>query len=184
MSLTHADILKLLQPIELGGENGAENRIDGGYLDDAETAAESLINEMYPDTAYKTLSSWERVYDLVPSDGATIQSRRDAIVQKIRARGGLSRAYFIALAAVHGWTITIDEFYPSMCGWTRCGDNLCDAGSLWVWRVNVAGKSIYNARAGSSAAGERLLWWVSNSDLENLITRLKPAHTVVLFSYA
>lgn len=183
MSLAHADILKLLQPIELGGDNDAEIEIDGGYLDAAETAAEGLIDEMYPDAAYEILTSWERVYNLVPSDGATIQSRRDAVLQKIRSRGGLSRAYFIALAAVYGWTITVDEFYPSMCGWMRCGDNLEDEAARWVWRINAPNKAIYYARAGVAAAGERLLWWVPNDELEDLINRLKPAHTVALFSY-
>ena len=181
--MNHADVLKLLCPVSIDGDFDDDIAIEGAHLDAAAESAAVLLNEIFPDLAYQTLTSWERVYNLIPSDGATIQSRRDAVIQAIRARGGLSRAYFIALAAIHGWTITIDEFFPSMCGWTRCGDYLAGEEFKWIWRINAPEKAIYQARAGISAAGERLLWWVPDIELENLFNRLKPAHTIVLFNY-
>ena len=181
--MNHADVLKLLCPVNIEGDFAADAAIEGLHLDTSAESATGLVNEIYPDQAYETLTSWERIYILIPTDDATIQSRRDAVIQAIRARGGLSRAYFIALAAIHGWTITIDEFFPSMTGWSRFGDYLMGEEYKWLWRINASSRAIYQARAGVTAAGERLLWWLPDIDLENFFNRMKPAHTVVVFNY-
>jgi uncharacterized protein YmfQ (DUF2313 family) len=182
--MDNADVLKLLFPLpELGGVFQDDILLEGRELDAVQASAEQLLKEMHPDTAYYLLGSWERVYKLTPSSDDPLQARRDAVIQKMRARGGLSRAYFIALAAVYGWTITIDELLPFMCGWNRCGDSLYIEGVRWIWRVNVSGQAVYSFRAGLSAAGERLTWWVADTVLESLFTELKPAHTYVIFNY-
>jgi uncharacterized protein YmfQ (DUF2313 family) len=176
-------MLRLLSPIELAGVFESDIDLEGAALDAVQESAEALLEEMYPDTAYELLADWERVYDIVPADGATLQSRRDAVVEKMRARGGLSRAYFIGLAAMHGWIITIDEMRAFTAGVSRCGDRLYVPGVRWIWRVNVGSQAIYRFRAGESTAGERLTWWVPNTELEDLLTELKPAHTAVIFNY-
>ncbi len=182
--MDNADVLKLLFPLpELGGVFQDDIDLEGRELDAVQTSAEQLLKEMHPDTAYYLLDSWERVYKLTPSSDDPLQVRRDAVIQKMRARGGLSRAYFIALAAVYGWTITIDELQPFMCGWNCCGDSLYIEGVRWIWRVNVSGQAVYSFKAGLSAAGERLTWWVADTVLESLFTELKPAHTYVIFHY-
>ena len=108
----------------------------------------------------------------------------NAVISKLRAHGGLSRSFFIALAAYYGITITIDEMLPFMCGWNRAGDSVYIPDTRFIWRVNAtgAGRSLYPFRAGTSFSGERLLWWKSTV-LESLFNLLKPAHTFVTYNY-
>lgn len=184
--MNHADILKLLFPLELKGVFDADIAIEGAHLDAAAASAGELLKEIYPNSTSRCIADWERVCGITPLSSATIAARRDAIIQKLRAKGGQSRQFYIDLAAYYGITITIDEFVPSMCGWTRAGDRLFGSDIRYVWRVNVTGpgRVLYYAHAGSSRAGERLLWWQTNSMLENLINALKPAHTYVVFTYS
>ncbi len=182
--MTHEDVLNLLFPVQLTGMHAADVSLEGAALDEAQTSSELLITEMFPDVAHDLLTDWERVCALIPIDDAPLQTRRNAVLKKMREIGGLSRAYFIALAASSGWTITIDELLPFMAGWGRCGDRLYEEEVRWIWRVNVSGQGAYSFRAGSSVAGERLSWWTPNIELETLLEELKPAHTVVIFNYA
>src|SRR3972149_2523666 len=66
-----------------------------------------------------------------------IAERRASILAKIRAIGGLSPAYYIAIAAALGYTITIEEFTPAWCGLAVAGDPCGDQGVLFYWMVNV-----------------------------------------------
>jgi uncharacterized protein YmfQ (DUF2313 family) len=182
--MNHSDVLKLLFPVELSGIHDTDMAIDGGALDDTQTSAETLLMEMFPDMTSELIASWERVYGVIPAADATLQSRRNAVVAKIRNRRGLSRQYFINLALCMGWTITIDELLPFMSGYGRSADYLYVPECRWIWRVNVAGSAVSWFRTAMSAAGERLTWWISNATLEELFNDLKPAHTYVLFNYS
>lgn len=181
--MNHRDTLRLLFPAELTGVFDDDTALEGKHLDTVQASAECLLDEMFADRAYNLLTDWERVCALIPDPDAPLQARRDAVVKELRERGGLSRAYFIDLAASFGWVITIDELLPFMCGWGRCGDALCIEGVRWIWRVNVSGQAAYLFRAGISAAGERLCWWIADMALEGLFNDLKPAHTYVIFNY-
>jgi uncharacterized protein YmfQ (DUF2313 family) len=183
--MVHSDVLKLLfpLPVEADGVLADDFSLEGGQLDAAQSSAEALLLEAFPDQSTALLASWERVCGIVPGDDDPLQARRDAVVRILRSIGGLSRAYFITLAAVFGWTITIDEYLPFIAGWNRCGDYLYEEHVRWIWRVNVSGKAVYPFRAGLSAAGERLTWWVPNTVLETLFEELKPAHTHAIFNY-
>ena len=178
------DVLKLLFPAEIVGGFDADIELEGKQLDNAQASAERLLWEYFPDNALDLLGAWERVCGLVPAADAPLQMRRNAVIKKLQALGGLSKAYFIGLAASLGWTITIDEFLPFMSGWNRAGDTLYEAAVLWIWRVNVPGQAVYSFRAGVSAGGERLAWWIPNTDLEEMFNDLKPAHTAVIYNYA
>ncbi len=182
--MSHSDVIKLLLPLELAGVSEADIAREGQVLDDVELEAQELLREMFPDRSARCLTDWERVCALVPASDATLQSRRDNVVRKIRERGGLSRRYFIALAAAMGYTITIEELQPFMAGWGRAGDPLYEEKVRFIWRVCVAGQAFYYYRAGLSAGGERLLWWPSVTALEDLFNDLKPAHTFIIFDYS
>ena len=181
--MSHSDVLKQLFPIELGGVFDDDAAIEGKYLDEVQTSAETLLREMHPDQAYETITDWEREYGLTPEADAPLQSRRDAIVKKRRELGGLSRAYFIALAASIGWEITIEEPQPFMAGVSRCGDRVYAQGVVWIWIVTTQSRPYYSFRAGVSCAGERLGWNPGDSALETLLNELKPAHTFIVFNY-
>jgi len=182
--MSHRDVIKLLFPIELAGVSDGDIALEGAILDDVEAQARELLEEMFPDRSFTCLTDWERVCGLKPVEDATLQSRRDNVIRKLRERGGLSRASFIALAAAMGYTVTIEELQPFMAGWGRAGDPLYEEEVRFIWRVNVAGQALYYYRAGLSAAGERLLWWPSVTALEDLFNDLKPAHTYIIFDYS
>lgn len=132
--------------------------------------AEKLIDEIDPRTTSELLLEWEAIAGLPdPCTGPldTLQARRLALITKIANLGGQSRAFFIALAATLGYTITIDEKVD---------------GLPHKWRVNAPAVTIRTFKAGRSRAGDPLRDW-GNALLECAITRLKPAHTTVVFGY-
>ncbi|OGQ60734.1 MAG: hypothetical protein A3J24_06365 [Deltaproteobacteria bacterium RIFCSPLOWO2_02_FULL_53_8] len=103
----------------------------------------------------------------------------------IRATGGMTRDYYIGLAAALGYAITIEEFMPFMAGWSEVGvDSLYTEDSVYVWQVNVLNSNTpeYRFEVGVSRAGDRLLYF-SDVFFEALFNRLKPAHTAVVFAY-
>lgn len=131
--------------------------------------AESLLAEADPRSTAELLPEWETTAGLpdpcvdVPQ---TVEQRRAALLARLLATGGASRAYFIAVAAAHGYTVTIDE--PA----------------LHTWRITASvSTAIVPFRAGLSTAGEPLRAFGDDA-LECLFNRIKPAHTAVLFAYA
>jgi uncharacterized protein YmfQ (DUF2313 family) len=182
--MNHRDTLRLLFPAEITGVFEDDTALEGKHLDTAQVSAEGLLEEMMADRAYNLLTDWERVCALIPDPDGTLQARQDAVVRILRSRGGLSRAYFIDIAASFGWQITIDELLPFMCGWNRAGDILYEDSVRWIWRVNVSDYAAYSFRTGLSCAGERLTWWLPIPVLEELFNDLKPANTYVIFNYS
>lgn len=180
--MNHVDILKLLFPAEIAGVFEADIETEGAQLDAAQVSAEDMLKEMFADVTYRLLTDYERVYGLTPGDDDPLQVRKKALLRKIHKLGGLSRAYFISLAADYGSEITIDEFAPFMCGWSRAGDTLNPSEVIWMWRVTAPETTEYLFRAGESVAGERLGWWQAGI-LEDIFGELKPAHTVLYFTY-
>lgn len=145
-----------------------------------------LINEAFPDTTSQLLPNWERVTGL-PDEcsvlGDTYEIRRANLIAKLRATGGQSPAYFIDVASALGYTITITEFTPFRVGIDTVGEGLRGTDWWFAFQVNSALNTITWFRAGLSAAGEALAVW-GNDRLECVINKLKPAHTVALFSYS
>ncbi|MDP2166775.1 MAG: DUF2313 domain-containing protein [Thermodesulfovibrionales bacterium] len=170
----HKDVLRLLFPLELGGVFDADLELEGKHLDDAEGRAGDLLNETFPDEALELMPDWERVYELSP--GETLQERRDRLVAKIKELGGLSREYFIAIAAALGYTIEIIEYGPFRAGVGRAGDPVGD-GNQWIWKVKGVSQNTYYFRAGQSTCGERLGGALAG--LEAVLDELKPAHTAI-----
>lgn len=134
-----------------------------------------LVEEADPRTATQTLSEWERLLGL-PDDAVvtipvTDAARRLAIVQKLTASGGQSRAFFQALALACGYTVTItDGFSAEVCraGVSRAGARVYGLERAYYWRVTVQ-------PPGGSA--------LSHAELEAIIRRAAPAHTTLSFVY-
>lgn len=147
--------------------------------------AEALIEEADPRTTAEMLTDWERVAGLPdPCSGLaeTVQERRAAVVAKLTSRGGQSIAFLEALAAAYGFTVTVSEFRPFRAGINRAGDPLNGEWWPYVFQINAPETTITYFRAGQSAAGEPLRKW-GNELLECVISRVKPAHTDVIFAY-
>lgn len=148
--------------------------------------ADQLVVEAIPSTTTELLPDWERVAGLPDNCSGsladTVQGRRRDLVAKLNSLGGQSKAYFIALAAQLGFTISIEEFRPFRAGLSGAGDSLTNGDWAFTWRVNGGSVPIIRFRAGQSSAGEPLASW-GNSALECRFNQLKPAHTHIIFSY-
>lgn len=155
-------------------------------LADVEATAEAMMEEIDPRTATLLLPDFERVLGPDPCgrDASTmsLQQRRGLAHQRWTARGGASRAYFIAMAAKRGVAITISENRVSMAGGLVAGDELVESPEQFIWTVHLAllGETLFEA--GSGQAGDRL-YDIVLSDVECDIRRARPAHTEVTFSY-
>lgn len=145
----------------------------------------ALLTEAYPGTAFELLDDWERICGLPePCTGAptTIKARRDAVLEKLSRVGGQSRAFFINIASIVGYDVTITEFRPFLCGINTSGDACYSEEWRFVWQVNAPEVTVYPFYSGGNSSGDRLRSW-GNELLECIINRLKPAHTHVIFAY-
>jgi uncharacterized protein YmfQ (DUF2313 family) len=129
---------------------------------------ERLYLEADPRSTSELLPEWEATVGLpdgcIPGGGSTEQ-RRAAVNARLLALGGASESYFIGLAAAYGYTVTIT--YPAQ----------------HHWRVHSpSAVSITTFKAGRSRANDPLRSW-GNQQLECLLNRVKPAHTVLEFAY-
>lgn len=142
-----------------------------------------LVDEADPRTTVELLPEWERAFGLPDpcvDQPDTYGERIDALVEKVTRIGGQSPAYYIAVAARLGYTVTITEFDPFTFASTF--DELL-YGQDWqfAWQVNAPEETVRFFEF-TSGFDEPLADW-GNGPLECVINRLKPAHTYVLFAY-
>jgi uncharacterized protein YmfQ (DUF2313 family) len=172
-----------------------------GYVDSR--AADLLETETDPRSAFETLPEWERAFGLPDpcvAEPLTIGDRQKALVAKMTTEGGQSRAFFIALAATLGYTISIREYSPFMCGVSQVGDTrpTGTAGEpfrweigppemrfYWTVKVGVVRLTWFRVGGGGGQTGvDPHLRIALATDLECVLRRWKPAHTDVLFDYS
>jgi uncharacterized protein YmfQ (DUF2313 family) len=174
-----------------------------GFVDGR--AADLLERESDPRKTIELLPDWERNWglpDKCVAEPLTIGDRQAALVAKMTLLGSQARAFFIAAAARIGYTVTIREFAPFMCGISRCGnttrENTNSGGDIFrprweigppemrfYWTVLVGAVRLVWFRSSAGQAGvDPHLRIALATDLECLIRRWKPAHTDVLFDYS
>jgi uncharacterized protein YmfQ (DUF2313 family) len=134
-----------------------------------------LVEESDPRTATETLDEWERVLglpdDTVTAVPTTTAGRRLAIVQKLIRQGGQNAAFYVALAAACGYSVTVHDDYGATlfrAGHGRSGSRCYGPAWAYTWRLDV-----------SAPAGTAL----THAELEAIINRAKPAHTTVIYNY-
>lgn len=178
--------LALASKFDDGTELGATIEALSVEVSRADCRATALIDEILPDTTTELLADWERVLGLpescVPNAFATIQQRRAMVLFKLLLIGRQDPQFYIDLAAVLGFTITITEFSAARAGVLRTGERLIGPDWLFWWQVNAPLNTITYFRAGQSTAGEALAQW-GNDGLECVLNKYKPAHTRIIFSY-
>lgn len=180
--MLHSAVLKSLLPLGLGPISDSDLEIEGGHLDSAQNRTADLLQEMSPDNTHELLSDWERVYGLTPAIGEPVLLRQQKLVLKLRELGDIKLPYFVALADMLGYSISIEQLTPFMSGWSRAGDRIGED-LWWVWQITVLEKPAYSFRSGSSAAGETLGWSPAGAALEALFNDLKPADILMQFIY-
>lgn len=167
-------------------------------------AADLLITESDPRSTLEMLPDWEAAFglpDACVAEPLSITDRRNALVARMTALGAQSRAFFIGVAAALGYTITISEYSPFMCGVSQCGDtrpvapaNPTDSDYRWQvgdptirfwWRIHILGSKTRWFRAGTGQCGVDPMVRIGlATDLDCIIKRWKPAHTDVVFDYS
>ncbi|MGZ4959338.1 MAG: YmfQ family protein [Methylomonas sp.] len=188
--MKHVDVLmQLLPPVSYDATSpvlGVELSAVGNQLDLAMANADQLRSEMYPDTCSVTLLDWERNYGL-PDPCVTIQQtvdqRKAALISKVNAQSGQSRAYFIALSEAMGYPgATIDEFAPMTCS-DDCNSSLYSDADRFVWQINLpaATGGVFVATCNSDCNSSLQSW--GDEAIECRINKFKPAHTSVIFAY-
>lgn len=147
--------------------------------------AEQLLREANPRTTLELLPDWERVAGLpdtcTPASPRTLEQRRAALVQKLSSLGGQSRAYFLALCAVLGFNVTITEFDLHTCR-SDCAAGINSLNWRFAWRINVAQAQTISYQTVSDSCVTPLASW-GNAEFECVLSRLKPAHTLLIFAY-
>jgi uncharacterized protein YmfQ (DUF2313 family) len=167
-----------------------------GYVDGR--IADLLERESDPRATLEMLADWERNFglpDKCVAEPLTIGDRQKALVQWMTIEGAQSREFFIAVAARIGYTITIREYSPFMCGISRCGEHVDEVGDplwqlgplemrfYWKIRVGLARLTWFRVSKGQTGVDPHLRIALA-TDLECLIRRWKPAHTDVVFDYS
>lgn len=147
--------------------------------------ADDLLDEADPRTTLELLEEWERLAGLpdpcVTGD-QTIGQRRAALASKLTMQGGQSRAYYITLAEVLGYTdATIDEYRPMTCV-DDCNDALYSVGDRFCWTINLPSDGGVFVMNSESPCDSPLRAW-GDEVIECRINQYKPAHTTVIFAY-
>ncbi|KNC92536.1 YmfQ family protein [Trabulsiella odontotermitis] len=182
------NLLRALLPPVSYDPNGkylsAELQAEANLFDEVKASAARALGSVTPFYATVTLSDWERIYEITPREGATQQERLQKVLFRMAQTGGLSIPYFINLAAVLGYKITITEPRSFQAGISRSGERLYIDDVRWVWQVNIIGSETprYRFRAGASAAGDPLLTY-GEPLVEAAFVDLKPAYTYCYFTY-
>lgn len=146
--------------------------------------AGTLMDETDPRTCFETFLQWEAAFGLPDScvgAGQTDAQRRAALIARVTGLGGQTAAYYVAVAAALGYTVTITEFSPFDVEDT-VDDPLIGDEWAYAWQVNGPLNTVVEFTT-DDGADEPLAQW-SNVPLECVLTRLKPAHTYILFSYS
>lgn len=143
-----------------------------------------LVDEADPRDTYELLADWDRVAGLpdtcLAGAAQSTAERRAALVARLTTIGGQTPAYFVALAASLGYTVTVSEYRPYRVN-SAVNDPICSELWIFVWQVNSALDTVRRFTV-QGAVDDPLAAW-GNAMLECAISRLKPAHTKVLFAY-
>jgi len=192
-------------------------------------AADLLEQESDPRKTLELLPDWERNWGLPDpcyEEPQSIGERQRALVMRMTIQGAQSREFFIQIAAMLGYVITISEYRVWVVGIDRCGDSriygtapelpaldpwglpivdprgvpvaegqlsewpsygLGPPGNRFYWTVHVDQTKLIWFRVGSGGGQTGIdphLRIGRADDLECLLNRWKPAHTIIIFDYS
>ena len=149
---------------------------------------EDLLQERNTFTTYELLTDHE--LDLgIPDEcvdlADSIAERRIYANAKLTYFGSQSKDDFITLADSLGYTVTITEFAPFITGVAGAGDPVHDEEAIFNWLVtiSVADPTIIYFTAGSSEAGDLLVYFFGLDILICAFEKYSPAHTHLLWDY-
>jgi len=170
---------------------------------------QDFLREIDPNQTLELIEDWEQslgLPDECSPDNQDYIERREQIVQKLTALGGMSKAYLEFLANQLGYNITIKDYTPFRTdgrrgrvgnrltnserlrwkfrvGINRVGQVINSWGWLYYFEVSIPATEATKFRVGTSRVGERLVVY-SNPVLECTLMKHKPAHTAIFFTYS
>lgn len=147
--------------------------------------ANELLVEAFPPTSDELLPEWESTLGLpdpCAGEQPTLDQRRNQVKARLANSGGQSLPFFISYAANLGFSVTITQYTPFRMGQQRMGDQLGSPDWAFTWAINAPAFSVVPFTMGQSAMGDALRSW-NNAVLECEFNEIKPAHTVLLFTY-
>lgn len=163
----------------LHGQSDELSRVDG--------RSEDLVFERDTRNTNELLTDWERdlgLPDECSQDGATVSERRKEVNAKFTQKGRQDKQYFVDIALALGWTITITEYTPFICGVGVSGEFCGDSEVIFQWTINVnATETTIFFTSGSSESGDPLSELAGVETLICTMNRLKPAHTQLFFQF-
>ena len=143
----------------------AQLTAESDALGDALTELEAVGNAIFPASAGDYITDWERVYNLTPAEGATMDDRVQAVEAAMADLGGQSIPYFVRLAALYGVDATVSTFRTPVVGLLNAGDPIYSGDWPFTWRVDAP------------------LTSYENLAMESQITTRRPGNTDVIFGY-
>jgi len=157
----------------------------GSSMRAVERLAMSLVAQFDPLLADEVLEDWEQLYDL-PDECLDTPVGKEQRRQRVNMRrlmlGGATPEYFRQMVIGLGYPdARIDEFRPFRAT-SKCTAAINQGGWRFAFRVNVvASANIVQATATSKCTAPLRAW--GDPGLLCLLSRYKPAHTVVLVGY-
>lgn len=146
---------------------------------------DDLIKENDPRTTSEMLLDWERNFglpDACLTTAAGVEERRRRLHQRVSWRGGQSAAFFIDLLDSLGYPgSTITEFRPMRAN-SKCNAALNQGGWRYAWRVNVPVNTDVKRLTVNGRCNEPLASF-GDPGLTCLLSKYKPAHTILFVSY-
>jgi uncharacterized protein YmfQ (DUF2313 family) len=172
-----------------------------GFVDGR--AADLLEIESDPRKTLELLPDWERAWGLPDPcfpDKTSIDERRDMLMLIMTLLGGQSVAFFELVSSWVGNEIKVREWAPFMCGISECGDTRYQYDNTGAYRWYIGrpeNRFVWSVRADTAV----LEWFrcgtpysqcgvhphlkiVTESPIDCLLQRWKPAHTRLVFDYS
>lgn len=164
----------------------AEAAATAAVLQDALNSTDDVLIEHQPESAAEALADWERNYNLpdacVGGASAPVSLRRLNLLARINGLGDLSRDYMLGLAEMLGYPYsTIIEFGGMTCE-DPCDSSVTGEEFIGVWMLRTVLLTGIQTMTCESPCDAQLRSW-GNTQLECVIRRHKPAHTIVHFAY-
>lgn len=145
----------------------------------------NLLIDAFPSTSVQLLPQWEAALGLPdPCAGAspTLAGRQSQVVARFAGSGGQSVPYFIGYAKSLGYTVTVTEYTPFRVGQQRMGCQLGTQDWAFTWQINAPAETVTYFSMGQAYMGQALESW-GNAVLQCELSEIKPAHTVLIFTY-
>jgi uncharacterized protein YmfQ (DUF2313 family) len=179
-----------------------------GYVD--ARAADFLERESDPRKTLEMLDTWEFNWGLPDPcyrQAQTIDQRHQLLLFKMTLLGAQDRQFFIDMAAWLGYEITITEYAPFMAGVSQAGDTrgminwndtpgqhpevidyrwqIMAPEGRFYWTVHIINAPLtwFRSAAGQAGVDPHLRIGYAR-DLECLLNRWKPAHTLIVYDYS